>query len=72
MFSVLANNKLVRSYVRLALGVVGGALVANGVVGPETAEAFVGSTTEIVVGLVPIMASAVWSYYEKASQPKAD
>ena len=68
MFSFLAN-KHVRSMVRLALGVVGGALVANGVASPEVADAFVASTTEIVVGLVPIVGAAVWSYYEKKQAP---
>lgn len=68
------NGRILKSVIRIVLGMVGSALVTKGIVEPDAADAFVSSATEIVVGVVTALAPVVWSTVEKlraeaANQP---
>jgi uncharacterized membrane protein YebE (DUF533 family) len=59
------SNKVIRSWVKLGIAALSGALAAKGAITAEDAEAFVGPATEVVLGLVGIAATAAYSAYEK-------
>ncbi len=50
---------------KAVLGALAAALVAKGVVGPEAADQWVSSTTEIIVGLAPFVVAGALSLYKK-------
>lgn len=70
MFSGV-QGQILRSVIRSVLIALGGALVAKGVVAPEDAKAFVGSGTEIIVGLLAALVPVIQSALEKVAAAKA-
>ena len=59
------NGRILKSVIRIVLGMIGSALVTKGVVEPDAADAFVSSATEVIVGVITALAPVVWTAVEK-------
>jgi len=57
-------NRILHSWIRGAMRIVPSFLIGLGV-DPKAAEAWTGSTMELVTYLAPIVLAQLWSYLEK-------